>query len=137
MLDRFGGLDTTNVPSFSELKEVSFANDSLSSKHVCAIDGDALTCWQNNFNPELESTAPTFTNPSQLSVGRDHACAIETDEVVCWGGDYAGQASPPSVSNPSLLTVGSATSCAVDDNGLICWGYGAFSDFGWRLNPIY
>jgi hypothetical protein len=90
--------------------------------HACALDDTGVVCWGSNF---IQSTVPTLTNPTQVSVGAGHACALDDTGVVCWGSLYNGSASDlasvQTLINPKQVSAGGDHTCALDDTGVVCW----------------
>ncbi|MBV1882426.1 MAG: hypothetical protein KUG82_12380 [Pseudomonadales bacterium] len=56
---------------------------------MCAIIGISIECWSGQGGTVSDRPKPSFSNPSQVSVGSDFLCALDDDGVKCWGGHSA------------------------------------------------
>ncbi|MCB1614690.1 MAG: FG-GAP repeat protein, partial [Pseudomonadales bacterium] len=93
---------------------------SSAKNHTCALTLDAVACWGNNNNGQID--VPVLVNPVDVSAGAEHTCAIDDNGVVCWGLNDNGQLNVPALTNPLQVVAGGTFSCALDDNGVTCWG---------------
>jgi alpha-tubulin suppressor-like RCC1 family protein len=148
--DDTGGVHTTPVRTVSGVRTIALGHD-----HGCAIVGDALSCWGENylgqlgtgdqvdaFTPRLVTAVPS---PTAVSANTNHTCAIASDGLYCWGNNSNGQIGPsralfdpnplrvglPSGRPAVAVAAGNAHTCAIDSGGeLSCWGLGDSGQLG-------
>jgi alpha-tubulin suppressor-like RCC1 family protein len=99
----------------------SFTQVSAFQNHACGVKSDgSVACWGNNGSGE--TTAPTGTGFTEVSVGPSFSCGVKKGAVLCWGDNSWSQSSPPRGTFVHITT-GKGQACGVlTTGGVLCWG---------------